>query len=1714
MPFIRAHGSRVANTIRVLFFLCATAGSSASSVVDAAYLPAPAAQTVKEADTKTLGCMSCHTATDRHTMHQNPAVILGCSDCHGGDARVFRPDGARREDAPYVATLRQAHVLPRNERAWSWPSSATPERTYTLLNRESPQFIRFINPGDLRAAREACGACHLPIIQASERSLMATSAMLWGGAAYNNGILPYKRYLLGEAYTREGQGASIVNPVKPDAFLVSKGILPALTALPSWETIPPADVFRVFERGGRVISSQFPEIGLPNSSGALQKLDEPGRPDFRQSNRGPGTGSRIAVPVINITKTRLNDPHLWFLGTNEQPGDYRSSGCSACHSVYANDRDERHSGIYARFGHAGESATRDPTIRRNEPGHPIRHEFTRAIPSSQCMVCHMHQPNVFVNSFYGTIMWDYESDAPSMWPKAQKYPTSDEARRILDRNPEEAAIRGNWGDPAFLKDVAKLNPTLKDTQFADYHGHGWNFRAVYKRDRKGALLDKDGGVVRDDDPEKFSKGVHLTSIHLDLGFHCVDCHFAQDMHGNGHIYGEVAAAVEIDCADCHGTADKYPTLRTSGPASRPGGMDMSLLRTQDGRKRFEWRGGKLYQRSALDPDLEWDMTLVKDTVTPGNPRYNEKAARAKLMHSGAEGRAGQWGAGASAGAYAHSNEKMTCFSCHLSWTTSCSGCHLPIQANWKTERLHYEGGETRNYATYNPQVARDDIFQLGRHGPVKGGRIAPVRSSSALVLSSTNINRERIYIQQPPVAASGFSSQAFAPHYPHTERKTETKTCSDCHVSAANDNNAIMAQLLLQGTNFVNFVGFNAWLGEERHVEAVQVTEWDEPQAVIGSYLHRYAYPDWFARHEKRSLRLPEAHDHPTKGAVGCLALRGEYLYAAEGAGGMRVYDVASIANKGVSQRIVTAPFSPLGQDTHIASMDDLRGVAHEPADQPAAQRGRADAHRQPGAGVPSDLPLRGDRGCRGRVDPGRCRHARRRRAAQQLPQARAHLESRRRPHRRAPRDPRRALCLLRHRGGYRDRRSRRAARAEDRGARAARRRARECLAVPLSLRRDVGGARGARCRRARQCARGRGRESAPRRCASRLCGAHLCLRGRGAPGSRDRRRGASRRAAALHDVHRGRQARRCPRRDRRLDQRIALRLCRRRQERSEGDPAHRARHPAALLRLQPRATPAARRVARDALERDRARQGPRSRPRGRRDWRADRGLRAHRLAPVHARGAAQVLPHAGGGSVESERLMVHHRGQEDHRGGTEERPMPFIRASGSSIANDLKGLLFLCATSVILMSSVVNAAPEPSPALPYQAKGEHIGVVNCASSLCHGSVSSWKDSNILQNEYVTWSRVDKHATRAYPVLLNERSRRIAANLGLKQPAHQAKLCLDCHAENPPLSQRGERFKMTDGIGCEACHGPAESWIKSHVESGATHADNVAHGLYPANEPVAQARLCLSCHFGNEDQFVTHRMMGAGHPRMSFELDTFSQTQPPHFVIDADWEKRKGSWDPIRVWAIGQALAASELLAVLLDAKRSRDGLFPELVVFDCHACHHPMSDVRWSPRTGTSPGRIRLNDANLLMLRQIVRQALPADDANAFAQRITELHKAVAGDGGDPHEAALALRGALDGVVKRLAGRTFRPADLRAILAGLAEDGLNGQYRDYAGAEQATMAIASLLNFLGKRGELKEMRAANAALDRLYEAVKDDEKFRPERFRAALGELRDTVIR
>ena len=136
--------------------------------------------------------------------------------------------------------------------------------------------------------------------------------------------------------------------------------------------------------------------------------------------------------------------------------------------------------------------------------------------------------------------------------------------------------------------------------------------------------------------------------------------------------------------------------------------------------------------------------------------------------------------------------------------------------------------------------------------------------------------------------------------------------------------------------------GLHAYVGLEGGVEAVRVTEWTEPQAVFGSYLQKYAYPDFYKQHQDHKRELIEWRrgaifdkhgsgetnpvedivnpTHGTVDAARCVQLRGEFLYTAEGKGGFRVFDVASIANKDISEKILTAPFSPLGQDMHVAT--------------------------------------------------------------------------------------------------------------------------------------------------------------------------------------------------------------------------------------------------------------------------------------------------------------------------------------------------------------------------------------------------------------------------------------------------------------------------------------------------------------------------------------------------------------------------------------------------------------------------------------------------------------------------------------------------------------------------------------------------------------------------------------------------------------------------
>ncbi|HKM90064.1 MAG TPA: multiheme c-type cytochrome [Candidatus Acidoferrales bacterium] len=868
-------------------------------------------QTPEEAERKSAGCKSCHTSEDAPTMHPNARIAIGCTDCHGGSADVSVAAGISATSQQYQDAKHKAHPEPRHRELRD--RTGVPPDTYTLWLRESPEYVKFVNPGDLRVAEQTCGqvGCHASEVRAVSTSMMTHVGFLWGAALYNNGAFPLKDAHFGESYTADGEPRAMKTFPTPTAQEThDKGVLPELIPLERWEISQPGNVLRVFERGGE----KKGETGNPNID------EDPGKPDVKLSSRGFGTMLRTDPVFLGLQKTRLVDPVLSLPGTNDHPGDFRASGCTACHVVYANDRDPAHSGFYAQYGNIGLTATNDPTIPKGERGHGIKHAFTRAIPSSQCMACHVHPGTNMVTPYYGYTWWDNELDAEHMYPAKQHNPTEAERFAEAKKNPEAAAVRGLWSDEQFLDQLGtpEFNAKLKDTKFADFHGHGWVFRAVFKHDRKGNWLDDNGNIISPDDPKKFEKAVHLADIHLEKGMHCVDCHFRQDNHGNGKLYGEPRAAVEVDCVDCHGSIDHKATLVTSGIDAPEGGTPLEAMRTAFGERQFEWREGRLYQRAMLEAGKEWEVVQVLDTITPGNPHYSEKSRWAKTLQKDGK----TWGSVPDdKSKLAHENSRMTCFACHTAWTTSCFGCHLQMTANARKPMLHYEGLMTRNYTTYNFQVLRDDMWMMGIDGTVTHHRFAPARSSCAIIVSSQNADRDWLYYVQQTISAPGFSGEGYSTYVPHTVRAKETKQCSDCHLSNAGDNNAWMASMLLQGTNFVNFMGRYVFVATgDKGYEAVAVAEHDEPEAIIGSDLQRMAYPDNYQRHLAHKRELQTAVEHA--GHVVDLQARGEYLYAAEGKHGFRIYDIANIDNKDFSEKMTTAPVSPIGQKFYLKSKD------------------------------------------------------------------------------------------------------------------------------------------------------------------------------------------------------------------------------------------------------------------------------------------------------------------------------------------------------------------------------------------------------------------------------------------------------------------------------------------------------------------------------------------------------------------------------------------------------------------------------------------------------------------------------------------------------------------------------------------------------------------------------------------------------------------------
>ena len=340
--------------------------------------------------------------------------------------------------------------------------------------------------------------------------------------------------------------------------------------------------------------------------------------------------------------------------------------------------------------------------------------------------------------------------------------------------------------------------------------------------------------------------------------------------------------------------------------------------------------------------------------------------------------------------------------------------------------------------------------------------------------------------------------------------------------------------------------------------------------------------------------------------------------------------------------------------------------------------------------------------------------------------------------------------------------------------------------------------------------------------------------------------------------------------------------------------------------------------------------------------------------------------------------------------------------------------------------------------ALAQPASHAYIGAGGCASSNCHGGTTAATvgENRILGNEYAIWSVSDKHA-RAYKSLEEARGKRMAEILGIAG-ATRDKRCTVCHAAGSPDKSR------SDGVACEACHGPAEGWLGSHTRPN-SHDASVRAGMTDTKKLDIRAKTCLACHLGAAGQDVDHELIAAGHPDLAFELDTFTAAQPAHHRPPTPNMRQ-------RAWAVGQTVGLAEAMRLV----QTHEKTWPEFSDLECYQCHHDLRAESWRIQRGypgRKPGTLQVNTARLEMVRALVSVAAADQRAalDAAAGRLSA---------NSPAASAKAIERIADALADRFEKQDI---DAAAVLKAVAANIQRIANAGVSAAEQATMTLDAL---------------------------------------------------
>ena len=526
----------------------------------------------------------------------HPFFSTKCVDCHGGNAQATTkteahpPRPANFGDYPLQAGTHSTNS-PAVEKRGPAPYRQGDPTNADHSDAAMLAYRRFLNPGDLLVADQGCGtsACHQDVVDRVKKSLHATMAGLMNGIYYVNG--------------------------HPDASAGTVGDFARN------DTDKTATMAVLLPNGAPLVDANFDstiEGTVPTLAREVPRNDEA----LRNADKTDPLG--MATFYIQTDCARC---HIYTAG-NKTPGTYHSTGCTACHTTYANE---------------GFSQSLDGTVPENETDHPLRHKIVKYSPIEQCAHCHNRGAR-HTQRFLGF----------------RERPQGDQGSRILNENadntrtkdldplPDGTLSGGRAGGfypskPLYMKPgdmlMGRPYPSLPSGVSDDpsvVKGKATN--SLWRRDMRVNETAADNRnpfwIVDEDRTNNYDETP--PDLHAEAGMICVDCHTKREMHGDGHIYTDRFHKVEITCESCHGTASAKSDLKTRF------GNPVSEL----------FVSGGTYFQKLKGTGVTLQVPQLKDAIDAGsNPN-------------------------ALGPSHAAAHDRLECYACHATWHDQCNSCHM------------------------------------------------------------------------------------------------------------------------------------------------------------------------------------------------------------------------------------------------------------------------------------------------------------------------------------------------------------------------------------------------------------------------------------------------------------------------------------------------------------------------------------------------------------------------------------------------------------------------------------------------------------------------------------------------------------------------------------------------------------------------------------------------------------------------------------------------------------------------------------------------------------------------------------------------------------------------------------------------------------------------------------------------------------------------------